>query len=57
MMNLSLLSLNIQVRSVTPSYPQSCKMLAGTALSAIIKDFVDNPDVVTNVLRSWLKEE
>ena len=23
----------------------------------IIKDFVDNPDVVTNVLRTWLNEE
>ena len=30
---------------------------ANSSENKIIKDFVDNPDVVTNVLRTWLKEE
>ena len=30
---------------------------ANSSENKIIQDFVDNPDVVTNVLRSWLKEE
>lgn len=30
---------------------------ANSSENKIIKDFVDNPDVVTNVLRNWLNEE